>query len=74
MSKKTSNRVAKRTEPGGRAAARIAGSNPARCMDVSCEYCVLSREGSLRRAKPSSREFIPSVVCLSVCVCVCECV
>jgi len=42
-------------------------SNPAGGMEsVSCECCVLSSRGLLRRAGHSSRGFLPSVVSLSV--------
>ena len=52
-----------------RSLAGFAGSNPAGSMDV-CHLWVLGvvRQGSLRRADPSSRGVPPSVVCLSVIV------
>jgi hypothetical protein len=47
----------------GRSRAGIAGSNPAgACM--SFVHVVCSRYMSLRQADPSSREVLPSVVCL----------
>ena len=51
----------------GRSSAGTAGSIPAGGMDV-CLLCVLCvvRQRSLRRADHSSREVLPSVVCLSV--------
>jgi hypothetical protein len=36
-------------------------------LSVFCECCVLCRYRSLRPADPSSREVLPSVVCLTVC-------
>jgi len=51
----------------GRSPAGISGSNPAGAtLCVSCEYCVLSGRGLLRRADHSSRGVVPFVVCLSV--------
>jgi hypothetical protein len=49
----------------GFAAAGIVGSNPAGSMDVCLLWvlCVV-RQRSLRRAGPSSRGVLPSVVCL----------
>jgi hypothetical protein len=35
-------------------------------MSVSCDCCVLSGRGLLRRADHSSRGVLPSVVCLNV--------
>jgi hypothetical protein len=53
----------------GRSVAGIAGSNPTGSKtSVSFDCCVLSGRGSLRRADHSSREVLPSVVCLSVVV------
>jgi hypothetical protein len=53
----------------GRSLAGLAGSNPAKNMDV-CLLCVLCfvRYRSLRRAYHSSRGVLPSVMCLSVIV------
>ena len=54
----------------GRSLAGIAGSNPAGgygCLSVVSVLCVV-RLRSLRRADHSSREVLPSVVCLSVIV------
>jgi hypothetical protein len=52
----------------GRSLAGIVGSNPAGGMDVCLLWmlCVV-RYRSLRRANHSSREVLPSVVCLSQC-------
>jgi hypothetical protein len=56
----------------GSAAARLLGLcvriPPVAWMSVSCECCVLSGRGSLRRADHSPRGVLPSVVCLSVIV------
>ena len=46
----------------GRSFAGIMGSNPAGCMDICRECCVLSRRG-LRQADNSSRGVLPIVVC-----------
>jgi len=55
----------------GSAAARLLGLRvripPWAWMPVSCEYCVVSYR-SLRRADHSSREVLPSVLCLNIIV------
>ena len=51
-----------KTRACGRSLAGIAGLNPAGGMDVSCECCVV-RQRSLRRADPSSRGVLPTVLC-----------
>ena len=43
-----------------------AGSNSDRSIDVCCVLCVV-RSRYQRRADPSSREVLPSVVCLTKC-------
>jgi len=48
----------------------IAGSNTAGCRYV----CLLRVLYVVRKRLHSSREILPSVVCLSMCVCVCVCV
>ena len=54
-------------DPGGRSLAEIAGSNPAGGMDVCLLWMLcVARYRSLRRADPSSRGVLRSVVCLSV--------
>ena len=51
----------------GRSLAGIAGSDPARCMDVCLLWVsVVVRQMSLRRADRSYGGVLPSVVCLSV--------
>jgi len=55
--------VAARSRVCGRSPVKIVGSNPARGKDVCCECCVLT---GLRRADPSSREVLLTMVCLCV--------
>jgi hypothetical protein len=50
----------------GRLLAGYAGSNPDRDIKVCCVLCVV-RSRCLRRADPSSREVLPTVVCLTKC-------
>ena len=53
----------------GRSPGRTEGSKPAggASISVSCECCVSYRQRSLGRADPSSRGFIPNVLCVCVC-------